>query len=45
LPRIEIDGDITDALVDAGVLGAWDEENPQAIAEAVLKLLRLLRQE
>ena len=42
LPRIEIDGTIADDLVEAGLLEEWDAENPQAVADAVVKLLKLL---
>jgi hypothetical protein len=42
LPRMEIDGTIADDLVEAGLLGEWDTENVEAIAEAVKKLLVLL---
>jgi hypothetical protein len=42
LPRIEIDGTTADDLVEAGPLQEWDTENPEAVAEAVAKLLKLL---
>jgi hypothetical protein len=42
LPRIEIDNSVADDLVEAGVLQEWDTENPQAIAAAIVKLLKLL---
>jgi hypothetical protein len=43
LPRIEIDNALADHLVEAGLLAEWDAESPAAIADAVLRLLRLLR--
>jgi hypothetical protein len=43
LPRIEIDNSFVDDLVEAGYLEEWSTEDPQAVAEAVLKLLRSLR--
>jgi hypothetical protein len=42
LPRIEIDGTTADDLVEVGLLQEWDTENPEAVAEAVVKLLKLL---
>jgi hypothetical protein len=42
LPRIEIDGSIADDLVEAGLLQEWDTEQPEAVAEAVVRLLKLL---
>jgi hypothetical protein len=39
LPRIEISQELTDHLVDAGMLAEWDTECPQAIADAIIKLL------
>jgi hypothetical protein len=38
LPRIEIENTVADELVEAGFLGAWDTENPQAVIEAIVKL-------
>lgn len=43
LPRIAIENSIADDLVEAGLLQDWSTEDPQAVAEAVLKLLRSLR--
>lgn len=43
LPRLEICNDIADDLVEAGYLEEWSSEDPQAVAEAVLRLLRSLR--
>lgn len=40
LPRLEMDNAVADDLVEAGFLGEWDSENPQAIAEAILKFLK-----
>jgi hypothetical protein len=42
LPRIEIDNSIADNLVEAELLEEWSTEDPQAIADAVVKLLRML---
>ena len=42
LPRIEIDGTTADDLVEHGLLQEWDTENPEAVAEAVVRLLKLL---
>jgi hypothetical protein len=44
LPRIEISRSVADDLVEAGLLAEWDTENPQAIAEAILKAVELLPQ-
>ena len=43
LPRLEIENSIADDLVEAGFLSEWSTEDPAAVAEAVLKLLRSLR--
>jgi hypothetical protein len=40
LPRIEIDNSVADDLVEAKLLAEWDTEKPQAVAAAILKLLR-----
>jgi hypothetical protein len=42
LIRIEVDGPTRDELIDAGLLPAWDAEDPAAVASAISKLLRLL---
>jgi hypothetical protein len=42
LPRIELEGTTADDLVEAGFLEEWDTENPEAVADAVVKLLKLL---
>jgi hypothetical protein len=42
LPRIEIDGTTADDLVEHGLLQEWDTENPEAVADAVVRLLKLL---
>lgn len=43
LPRIEIDNTIADDLFDAHLIKECDLEDPQAIAQAIVKLLQLLR--
>jgi hypothetical protein len=43
LPRLEISNSVADDLCEAGFLSEWDSESPQAIADAILKLLRSLR--
>lgn len=40
---VPITYDDTDALIDAGLLGAWDERNREAIANAIRKLLAVTR--
>ena len=40
---VPISYDDTDALIDAGLLGAWDERNREAIAGAIRKLLAVTR--
>lgn len=42
LPRIELSQELTDNLVEAGLLGEWDTENPNAIADAIVALLERL---
>ena len=41
LPPIELDRSMIDALQEAGHLAEWDENDPRAVAEAVIKLLRI----
>jgi hypothetical protein len=42
LPRIELDGTTADDLVEAGLLQEWSTEDPEAVADAVVRLLKLL---
>jgi len=39
LPPIAVSPAAIDTLIDAGLLSAWDEDDPQAIAAAVEELL------
>lgn len=39
---IEIDNATADDLVEAGLLEEWSTEDPKAVAEAVVKLLKML---
>jgi hypothetical protein len=43
LPRREVSRDQIDILIDARVLGEWDDDDPQAIADAIIRLLNQLR--
>jgi hypothetical protein len=38
--RLELSREDRDALVEAGVLGAWDENDTKKIAEALWKTLK-----
>jgi hypothetical protein len=42
LPPIELDRSMIDALQEAGHLAEWDENDPRAVAEAVIKLLQFI---
>jgi hypothetical protein len=43
LPRIGIDHSIADDLVETNLLAEWDTEDPAKVAEAIVKLLKQLR--
>jgi hypothetical protein len=42
LPRIEVDAEMVDALVETKLLEQWDESDPARVAAAVIKLLKTL---